>query len=63
MTPAFSVVASPHFRRQARRLTRQHPELAEIYRDALAILGADPWNASRRHPIRKLVDVPPGQGQ
>jgi hypothetical protein len=63
MTGPWAVVATPQFSRLARRLTRQHPEFAELYRSALAILAEDPANVSRSHPIRKLTDVPPGQGQ
>ena len=64
MTPRFSVRPSPRFARLARRLTDQHPqEFPEHYAEAIDILGFDPINRTRRFRIKKLVDVPAGEGQ
>ena len=63
MTPSFSVRTTPHFDRLMRRLNRQHADLADRYADALALLGSDPHNRSRRHAIIKLEGVGPDDGQ
>ena len=63
MTEGFNVRAIPRFRRTARSLTKRHPELAEIYIEAIAILRVDPYNRSGTHPIVKLTAVKPGDGQ
>ena len=63
MTPSFSVHTTPHFDRLMRRLSRQHPDLADRYAEALTILRSDPYNRSRRHAIRKLEGVGPDDGQ
>lgn len=63
MSPDFSVLATPSFRRLANHLTSQHPEFSTLYEEALAILQEDPLNRTRRHPIRKLRNVRPGEGQ
>jgi hypothetical protein len=46
-----------------KKLAAYHPELPEHYAGILAVLERDPFNHSRRHPIKKLIDVPPGEGQ
>ena len=64
MTPQFSVRFSPRFARLARRLTDQHPnEFPGHYAEAIEILGSDPINRTRRFRIKKLVDVPAGEGR
>jgi mRNA-degrading endonuclease RelE of RelBE toxin-antitoxin system len=63
MTPSFSVRTTPHFDRLMRRLSRGHADLAARFADALAILGSDPYNRSRRHAIIKLEGVGPDDGQ
>ena len=62
MTPPFSVRTVPQFDRLMRRLKRQHPELADLYAEALPILRADPYNLSRQHNILKLRGISPGEG-
>lgn len=64
MTPLFSVFTTPRFDRLARALERQHhQQFTDRYEEAIEILGADPYNRTRRHPIRKLESVPAGEGQ
>jgi mRNA-degrading endonuclease RelE of RelBE toxin-antitoxin system len=63
MTPSFVVRTTPRFERLLRRLARSHPELVDTYSEALTILGADPYNRSRRHQILKLEGIPQGEGQ
>jgi mRNA-degrading endonuclease RelE of RelBE toxin-antitoxin system len=64
MTPAeFSVIATARFERDYRSLLKRHPDLAERYAEALPILQDDPYNRTRRHPIKKLEGVASGGGQ
>ena len=64
MTPAeFSVIATARFERDYRSLAKHHPDVAERYAEALPILKDDPYNRTRRHPIKKLEGVAQGDGQ
>jgi hypothetical protein len=63
MTRRFSIRTTPHFDRLAKALRRRNRELTTRYREAIAILADDPYNRSRAHQIRKLVQVGPGEGQ
>lgn len=63
MSDGFRVLATAHFARLFERLEKAHPELAQYYQEALTILSSDPHNRTRTHPIRKLVNVPAGDGQ
>ncbi len=64
MSEAFAVLSTPRFDRLLKKLSSQHPkEAAAIFGQALEILKADPYNRTRRHPIKKLEGVPPGEGQ
>lgn len=60
MTSRFSVETSPRFERLARKLAEDHRDFAQVYAQALTILGDDPFNRSRRHPIKKLKGVQDG---
>jgi len=59
----FRVLTSPHFDRLLKRLARQHPELPEVFASVMGILTTDPHNRTRAHAIRKLRDIPAGEGQ
>lgn len=63
MTPLFSVRATPHYDRLARRLTRQHPDFDVLEGRTREILETDPTNHTGQYHIKKLVGVPPGEGQ
>lgn len=60
MTSGVSVETSPRFERLARKLAQDHGDFAQVYARALAILRDDPFNRSRRHPIKKLKGVREG---
>ena len=63
MTLGFPVRPPAHFDRLAKSLRKQHQEFTDQYDKAIALLREDPYNRSRRHPIKKLTDVPEGEGQ
>ena len=63
MTPPFLVRTAPIFDRQIKKLVPKHPDLPAAYGDSLQILGADPYNRTRTHNIKKLQDVVQGSGQ
>ena len=63
MTPSFSVRATPHYDRLARRLLRQHRDFDEVEDRAREILQDDPYNRTRRHHIKKLEGIAQGDGQ
>jgi len=56
----------PHyccFDRLLKKLAIRHRQEAGVmFAQALRILEADPHNRTRQHDIRKLEDVPPGDG-
>jgi mRNA-degrading endonuclease RelE of RelBE toxin-antitoxin system len=63
MTAGFKVSAPPSFGRTLESLAKRHPELVELYSQALSLLSEDPYNVSRAHAIKKLHGVPAGEGQ
>jgi|ERR687888_2669911 hypothetical protein len=63
MTPDFIVRTTPHFDRLAKRLRKQHQEFTDRYEKAVSILRKDPYNRTRRYQIKKLENVPPGEGE
>lgn len=63
MTAGFSVLGTPRFERDYRKLLKSHSDLAAQYARILSILTVDPYNRSGTHPITKLASVKPGEGQ
>jgi hypothetical protein len=64
MTPApFLVRTTPHYERLARLLSKRQSRFDAAQRRAFEILRQDPTNRSRSHDIKKLTDVPAGEGQ
>jgi mRNA-degrading endonuclease RelE of RelBE toxin-antitoxin system len=61
--PAYSVLTTSHFDRLLRKLVPQHPELVERFEEAILILSLDSHNKSHQYPIKKLKEVPAGEGQ
>ena len=57
MRGAFSVHVTPHYERLVRKLLKQHPDLRLLQDQVREILETDPYNVSRRHPIKKLEGV------
>ena len=64
MTPsAFVVRSTPRYERLSKKLRKTHPDFAETELRAVTTLAGDPYNLTRRHNIKKLEDVPEGDGQ
>jgi hypothetical protein len=63
MPPAFSVQATPHYERLSSKLKKGHRDFEATEKSAAAILSGDPYNRMRRHHIKKLEGVTPGDGQ
>ena len=57
------VVSSSQFDRQIKKLQQQHADIVASYEESIAVLKTDPHNTSRTHPIKKLSDIPFGDGQ
>jgi len=65
MTPSspFAVHPTSHYQRLSTKLRKGHRDFEATERSAVAILSTDPYNRSRSHNIKKLEDVPRGEGQ
>lgn len=59
----FSVLYSPRFERDFDRLAKAHRVSAILLDELKPILQTDPYNRSRTHKIKKLTDIPYGEGQ
>ena len=64
-TPDACFFGSCHTALRAARtkLLKQHPDLRRLQDQVREILETDPYNVSRRHPIKKLEGVSAGAGQ
>jgi mRNA-degrading endonuclease RelE of RelBE toxin-antitoxin system len=64
MTPSeFTLIATKRFARDYKALLKGHADLPDHYAEALRALKQDPYNRTRRYPIKKLQGVAPGDGQ
>jgi hypothetical protein len=63
MTPSFAVHPTSDYERLSTKLHKGNRDFEATERSAVAILSADPYNRSRSHKIKKLEDVPRGDGQ
>jgi len=63
MNGQFVVLTTPRFDRPLKKHAKSHPELADVFVEVMAVLRSDPYNRSRRHQIKKLEGVHPGEGQ
>jgi hypothetical protein len=62
MPDQFSVLTTPAFERDFRKLSKGNPKLISALEDLIAILGQDPYNQRGQHNIKKLVAVKSGEG-
>jgi len=63
MSRRYRVVATKAFEGEVRRLRKRLPRVYESLLEAVQLLEDDPFNTEGRANIRKLVDVPVGEGQ
>jgi hypothetical protein len=61
--PSFLVRTSTHYERLARLLTKRQPKFDAAQKRSFEILGQDPTNRAGSHDIKKLTNVPRGEGQ
>jgi len=59
----YRVLSTSAFEREARRIHERDPRMREALVEAVTLLEADPLSSQRRANIRKLVNVPAGEGQ
>jgi mRNA-degrading endonuclease RelE of RelBE toxin-antitoxin system len=59
----YSVVTTAHFDRLLKKLAPRHPDLVDRFEEAIVVLSLDPQNKSHKYPIKKLTNVPAGEGQ
>ncbi|MBI2862853.1 MAG: type II toxin-antitoxin system RelE/ParE family toxin [Chloroflexi bacterium] len=63
MPPPFRILPTSRFQRDAAKLLTGNPGLTRVFERLNTILKQDPSNQTRQHPIKKLSDVSPGEGQ
>jgi len=63
MPAPFLVRTSSHYERLARLLRKRQPKFDAAHQKAIEILRQDPTNRSGSHDIKKLTNVPRGEGQ
>jgi mRNA-degrading endonuclease RelE of RelBE toxin-antitoxin system len=59
----FIVRTTSRFDHALIKLSKQHAELPRIFEEAITLLKSDPHNVSRKHAIKKLRGIKPGEGQ
>jgi len=63
MPKTFNIHITSRFKRDARKLLKQHPELEDVFELLQEVLGSDPYNHTQEHDITKLTGVAQGHGQ
>ncbi len=63
MPELFSVLTTPAFERDFRKVCKGNPKLIDALEELIATLSQDPYNHGGQHNIRKLAGVTPGLGQ
>jgi mRNA-degrading endonuclease RelE of RelBE toxin-antitoxin system len=63
MPDPFSVLTTPAFEREFRKVSKGNPKLLGALEELIATLREDPFNFSGQHNIKKLAGVVPGEGQ
>ena len=60
--PPFSLRVTPRGQSLAKALNKQHADFIDYYEKAVGVLSSDPRNRSGSQQIKKLRNVPAGQG-
>ena len=63
MPHRYRVIVLPGFEREVRRLRTRFPRVYTNLLRAIELLETDPYNLEGQANLRKLVDVPAGEGQ
>ena len=63
MPHRYRVIVLPGFEREVRRLRTRFPRVYTNLLRAIELLETDPYNLEGQAHLRKLVDVPAGEGQ
>lgn len=63
MTGSFEVKTTPQYDRLLKKLIRKERSFLTLHLESLRILASDPYNRTRGHQIKKLVDTDPSEGQ
>jgi mRNA-degrading endonuclease RelE of RelBE toxin-antitoxin system len=63
MTLAWRLFPTTRFKRDVSRIHSGDPGIIPVLESAEQILRRDPYNLCRRYEIKKLRDVPAGEGQ
>ncbi len=61
MVTQFKILVTASFSRTLKTLAARNPEVPGVYQAMLNVLQRDPLNLSRRHPIKKLINIDVGQ--
>jgi hypothetical protein len=59
----FMVRTTTHYDRLSNKLHKGHGDFDAVERSAAGILSEDPHNRTRRNNLKKLEDIPFGEGQ
>jgi mRNA-degrading endonuclease RelE of RelBE toxin-antitoxin system len=59
----FRIVATPRYKRDAKKYLKQNKALLSIAKEMIAVLRRDPYNTSKTHNIVKLTSPSQGEGQ
>jgi addiction module RelE/StbE family toxin len=63
MSESFTVLTTPAFERDFRKVSKRNPKLIDALDELIAALREDPYNYSGQHKIKKLAGVNAGEGQ
>jgi mRNA-degrading endonuclease RelE of RelBE toxin-antitoxin system len=63
MPEPFTVLTTPAFEREFRRVSKGNSKLIDGLDELIATLREDPYNISGQHNIKKLAGANPGEGQ
>jgi len=63
MLASFRISTTSGFDREVRHLHSGNPKLVGIVLELKSILNADPYNRTRLYDIKKLKNVPVGEGR
>jgi mRNA-degrading endonuclease RelE of RelBE toxin-antitoxin system len=63
MTPVYRLLPTSGFRRDFEEVYKRNPGITRQIDSLKLILSHDPFNRSGRYDVKKLKDIPRGEGQ